>query len=215
MRMAAIALAASMVPAAAGAEWLAPEAAALVASVAAASTGDEPGTPDFAVEESAPPFDPSPVVVDPGLRFEARAGLWLVESASRLRTSGPSAGIGLSARMGDRLRVDGGYLFTWAQLGTRALNVLNTYHALHARLHYVWQVGGASLTAGAGPVGYLVSSAASVEGQVTDSNVLVAGGGQLALGAETEVDGRLVRFELAGASRSRRVDLHLAMIVGF
>ena len=162
-----------------------------------------------------PPFDATRVEVDGRLRLEARAGLWLTQQASRLRTTQPSVGLGLSLRPLARLRLDTGYGFTMVTEGSEQLSVTNTLHALRARGHYAHPVGGVWLTFGGGPVGYLVTSSLPELSQAPEVSVRPALGGELALGAETEVSRRLLRFEAAVATRDRRWDLHAVISVGF
>ncbi len=168
------------------------------------------------VEDVEPaPFDPSTVAVDGTLRFEAHAGLWLAQQASRLRTTQPCLGVGLSARPDERLRLDGGYLFSLLSIGGTELGTFNTFHALRVRAHYAHPVGGTWLTLGGGPVGYLVTASHSSGGEALDGGVAPSFGVEGVAGAETEVGGRLVRFEAGVATRSRRWDLHAGLVVGF
>jgi hypothetical protein len=145
------------------------------------------------------------------VRLELRAGAWLVEQASRLRTTRPSLGVGAAGLVG-RVRLDAGYAFSWDQGGTVELRLSNTFHALRARAHWRVPVGAVELTAGGGPLAYLVTTASSVPGE--PALLTPALGAELALGAQTVAVGRTFRFEFAGASRWRRVDLHLALVVG-
>ena len=161
------------------------------------------------------PFDPSPVSVDGRLRVEAHAGLWLAQQASRLRTTQPGVGVGVSFRPLERVRLDASYLFSLVSVGSSELSVFNTFHALRARAHYAQPVGGAWLTLGAGPVGYLVTSSSSFGGEALGGTAAPTLGVEGVAGAETEVSGRLVRFEAGVASRARRWDLHAALVVGF
>lgn len=166
-------------------------------------------------EPAPPPFDPSRIEVDPKVRLEVTTGLWLVDQASHLKTSNPMLGVGVTGRQGERLRWDLGYRFTAGSSGTRDLNVFNTFHALRAGAHYAYPLGGFWMTAGGGPVAYLVTSSTSVQGRAVDGGLAPAFGVQVLAGAETQVNGTLIRFEAGAATRHRRLDALAAISVGF
>ena len=181
-----------------------------------ASAPDEWSTPSFDPPRvEAPAFDVTRPDLDGRLRIEARAGLWLLDQASRLKITQPAAGAGLVGRPVDRLRLDANYLFTFARSGTRDLNVFNTVHALSGRAHFAWPAGAVWLTAGGGPVSYLVTSATSANERTIDAGLHLALGLGIALGAETVVSDRLIRFEVGAASRDRRIDGLATISVGF
>lgn len=194
--------------------------AGLFLAAAAQASEDEWTTPDFTEAPAQPElelsaFDDSPVPVDGRARFELQAGLWLTEQASHLRSSNPTLGLGFTSRMGERIRIDAGYRFTFTRVGTSAVNVFNTFHGLRVRGHYAMPVGGTWFTLGAGPAGYLVTAATTANGAATTSTLSIDPGAELAAGFETQVSERLVRFEFAGALRGLRLDLIASVAVGF
>lgn len=166
-------------------------------------------------QRDLPPFDATEVKLAQKVRFELHAGLWLVEQAGRLRTTNPSLGLGLSGMLAPRIRWDVGYLATAGRVGTPDFNVLNVYQALRARGHYGWAFGGAHLFAGAGPLITLVTSSHSINGVTTDGALKFEPGAEMAVGLQTEVWGRALRFEVAAASRAFRVDGRAGVAVGF
>lgn len=171
--------------------------------------------PDAKVDQELPAFAPSPVQIDPRLRLEVGAGVVLLEQASRQRWTAPQVGVGLSLRPLERLRFDADYLFSFLQNGTEQLHVFNTFHAIRARLHYAHPIGGAWLTAGAGPVVSLTTSSLSALGTGSDSTTVFQAGAAVALGIETEVARRLIRFEVGAQSRGSRIDGSAGIRIGF
>lgn len=166
--------------------------------------------------EDAPVFDAStPAPVDGRLRWELRAGLALPEQASRLRVTSQLLGASASRRPLPRLRVDGGYLFTWANQGTATVSMLNTHHTLQARAHWLVPAGPTWFTFGGGPALHLTTAHPSVNGDAQRMSALVNAGLNVAGGVETEVAGRLFRIEAAAQSRGLRVDLMFLAGVGF
>ncbi|MBX5483993.1 MAG: hypothetical protein IRZ16_19385 [Myxococcaceae bacterium] len=173
---------------------------------------------DSEATSELPPFDATPVALDPKLRIEAHAALWLIEQAGRLRTTHPALGVGLGQGLSDRIRWHVGALLAFGRIGTPAFNVFSLYPMIHARAHYGWALGGSWLFVGAGPSITAVAAWTSISGTTTDTSFTIAGGPELALGLQTEVAGRLVRFEVALTSRglrALRIDGRAGLSVGF
>ncbi len=164
----------------------------------------------WAEAEDPPLYDDARVAADPGFKFELRAGLAMPEQASRLRITNPTLSAGFSLRPHPRLRLDGGYGFTWVNQGTEAVAVVNTHHSLNARAHWLLPAGPAWFSVGAGPVLHLVT----VSGP-GDAGLALSPGIALAGGAETFVGTRLFRIEAGMQSRGRRLDLLMLTTVGF
>jgi hypothetical protein len=183
---------------------------ALLAAPAQADDREDP----LREEEVAAVFDASPVPVEGRLRIELRAGLAMPEQASRMRLTNPLLGVGFSSRPLERLRLDGGYLFTWANQGTGAVSVLNTHHALNLRGHWLVRAGPTWFSVGAGPALGLLTTHPRIAGRAEPASVSLAPGVAVAGGVETQAGGRLFRLEASAQSRSTRVDLLFLVAVG-
>ncbi len=170
---------------------------------------------DAAPDPDAPVFDASTAPIEGRFRWEVRAGLAMPEQASRLRVTSALLGAGASLRPLSRLRVDGGYLFTWANQGTSRVGILNTHHTLNARAHWLVPVGPTWFTLGGGPALHLTTTHPTVNDAAQPMSASVDVGLNVAGGVETQVAGRLFRLEAGAQSRGLRVDLLFLAGFGF
>ncbi len=164
------------------------------------------------------PSAAAPATRDPEhglLAAEFRLGFLLLQEASTLHSTAPAPSLRGAWWLGRHLELAAGYQFAYAEQGTNGVHATNTLHAVDIRLHFVYPLQTAQLTAGAGGAAYLQTVRLATYGFSEPTRTTLGWGIPVAFGVETWVRRFPVRFEAQVATRGERVDVLFASTVGF
>jgi hypothetical protein len=190
-------------------------AAAVLGGGAAQGQTPPPTPPPIVDLGPSAPVPASPPPEHGSVAAEVRLGFLLLQEASTLHSTAPAPSLRGAWWLGRHLELDGGYQFAYDEQGTNGVHATNTLHAFDIRLHFVYPLGTAQLTAGAGAAAYVETVRLATYGSSEPARTTAGWGIPVAVGVETWVRRFPVRFEAQVATRGERVDILFASTVGF